>query len=355
VTLPEGSHFCCLALSGPRLRVKREYTVLPGLTVTQDAFELEPHWVEWLGTIQAESFRDSSLFITAVVDGLNADTKGLPLPQFVSNRVRLFHHALSLLGCGYNNAVLLVGGDKHYGGSLHIGPVRPGLTPCTRLPWRKSRKIEASDLERAATILNNLELIYGHVPARLYRRLRKGFNVWIRGVEEGEDWNERLHSFVRATEAILKPTIARKRSAVARKRSKTAKKQWRDVTPTFIDRGQTMIGYSKKSDKLLRQLYDIRSSVEHIKDVLPSVKKERGIHASEAFGFRALQSEILANTIYARILSDETLLKAFSTETKIEGFWNSLRPKRQALWGDAVDLGVEARQSFASQVVPDFY
>jgi hypothetical protein len=158
---------------------------------------------------------------------------------------------------------------------------------------------------------------------------------------------------VRATEAILKPTIARKRSAAARKRSK--KKQWREVTPTFVERGQTMIGYSKKSDKLLRQLYDIRSSVEHIKDILPSVKKERGIHASESFGFRVLQAEILANNIYARILSDETLLKAFSTEAKIEGFWNSLRPKRQALWGDAMDLGAEARQAFASQVVSDFY
>jgi len=50
------------------LRVKQEYNVLPGLTVShmQDAFELEPHWVEWLGTIQAESFRESSLFITTV-------------------------------------------------------------------------------------------------------------------------------------------------------------------------------------------------------------------------------------------------------------------------------------------------
>jgi hypothetical protein len=339
------------------LQIKQEYSVLPGLTVShkQDAFELEPHWVEWLGTIQADSFRESSLFITAVVDGLNADTKGLPLPEFVGNRVRLFHHALSLLGCGYNHSVLLVGGDKHYGGSLHIGPVRPGLTPCSRLPWRKSRNIEASDLERAGTILTNLELIYEHVPGRLYRRLRKGFNVWIRGVEEGEDWNERLHSFVRAAEAILKPTIARKRSATARKRSKTARKQWRDVTPTFIERGQTMIGYSKKSDKLLRQLYDIRSSVEHIKDILPNVRKERGVDASEAFGFRALQAEILASTIYSRILSDARLLQTFSTETKIEGFWNCLRPKRQSLWGETIDLVAQTQQSFASQVVTDLY
>jgi len=357
VIIPEGSHFCCLALSGPHLRVKQEYGVLPGLTVShvQDAFELEPHWVEWLGTIQADSFRESSLFITAVVDGLHIRTQGLPLHQFLDNRVRLFHYALVLLGCGYNQAVLMVGGEKYHGGSLHIGPVRSGLTPCFRPYYRKSKKIEPSDLERAAVILHNLELIYRHVPGRLYRRLRKGFNVWTRGTQEGEEWIERLHSFVRATEAILKPTIARKRSARARKQSKTAKKQWRDVTPTFIKRGQTIIGYSKKSDKLLRQLYDIRSSVEHIKDIMPSVMKERGIDSDETFGFRALQAEILANTIYSRILSDEELLNAFSTEAKVEGFWNRVGHQRQSLWGDVIDLDAEARQSFFSQVIPDFY
>jgi hypothetical protein len=357
VIIPEGSNFCSLALSGPRLRFKQEYSVLPGLTVShvQDAFELEPHWVEWLGTIQAGSFRESSLFITAVVDGLHTDTRGIPLHEFLDNRVRLFHQALVLLGCGYNDAVLMVGGNKYHGGSLHIGPVRPGLTPCFRPYYRKSRKIEASDLERAAAILNNLELLYRHVPGRLYRRLRKGFNVWTRGTQEGEEWIERLHSFVRATEAILKPTIARKRSARARKQSKTAKKRWRDVTPTFIERGQTMIGYSKKNDKLLRQLYDIRSSIEHIKDITPNVKKERGIDSGETFGFRALQAEILANTIYSRILSNEALLNAFSTEAKVEGFWNRIVPQRQSLWGEAIDLDAEARQSFFSQVIPEFY
>ena len=167
--------------------------MLPGLTVsdTQDAFELAPHWFEWLGSIQAESFGKSSLYITAVLPSRH-DSLALPLPQVLDNRVRLFHHALALLGCGYNHSVLMVGGNRHYGGSLHIGrdaPVYLVLHPY----YRKPRKIEMLDLHRAATILTNLELIYSHVPGRLYRRLRKGFNVWIRGVQEGEEWIERLH------------------------------------------------------------------------------------------------------------------------------------------------------------------
>ena len=163
VIIPEDTHFCCLALNGPWLAVKQEHSVLPGITVadTQDAFDLEPHWVEWLGSIQAESFGKSSLYITAVPPSRH-EAHGLPLHQFLDNRVRLLHHALALLGCGYNDAMLMVGGNKYLGGSLHIGPVRSGLTPCFRPSYRKRRKIETADLDRAATILTSLEKIYRH-------------------------------------------------------------------------------------------------------------------------------------------------------------------------------------------------
>lgn len=357
MNIPSGNHFCCLALHGPRLRVKQEHILLPGLIVSheQKAFELEPHWVEWLGTLQADSFRDSTLFITAIVDPLIVDTGTVPVPQSLDNRVRLFHHVLVMLGCGYNDAMLMVGGEKYHSGGINIGPVRPGLTPCFRPYYRQSRKIEVEDLERAAKILENLELIYRHVPGRLYRRLRKGFNVWVRGAQEGEELIERLHSFVRATEAILKPTIARKRGVHARKRSKKAREPWRNVTPTFINRGQTITGASQKNAKLLRQLYDIRSSVEHVKDVMPSVKRVRGVDPEEGFSFRALQAEILASTAYSRILSSDTLLNAFSTELKVEGFWSRRADQRQPSWGAPIDLDAEARQWFFSQIVPDFY
>ena len=352
--IPNGSHFCCLALNGPRLLEKREYQLSPGLFVSneQDAFELEPHWVEWLGTIQADSFRGSSLYVTVVVDSRTRSSNEIPLLQSLDNRVRLFHHALVLLGCGYNNAMLMVGGEKYHGGGMHVGPIRSGLTPCFRPFYRKHRPIETTDLEKATKIFTNLELIYTHVPNRLYRRLRKGFNVWIRGAQEGEEWMERLHAFVRATEAILKCTIARKRDA---KTKKSLKRAWRDITPTFIHRGQTMIGVGKSSESFLRQLYDVRSSVEHIKDVMPAIRQVRGVHESEAFGFRALQAEILASSIYERILTNDTLLSTFSTEAKVEGFWRRRPNQRQATWGSPIDIAAEAYNSFFSQRIPDWY
>ena len=326
--------------------------MLAGLTVsnTQNEFELEPHWVEWLGSIQADSFRNSSLYITAVLQSrYDADQ---PVHQFLDNRVRLLHHTLVLLGCGYNEATLMVGGNTS-SGRLHIGPVRPGLTPCHHPPYRKHRCIEIADLERTKTILTSLEHIYSHAGKPRHKRLRKGFNVWIRGAEETQDWSERLHSFIRASEAIIKPTIIVRRRRVPGKN--TLKTASRRITATFLSRGQTFIGHSKANERLLNQLYDIRSSVEHTKDIMPAVRKARGVSAKEAFEYRALQSEILASTIYSRILCNAELMESFSTDRKVEGFWKSTEGKRQALWGVPIDLEGETRDQFFSRVVPDFY
>jgi hypothetical protein len=347
------SDFCCLALKGPRLQLKQEYTVLPGLTVnnTQNEFELQPHWVEWLGSIQADSFRDSTLYITATLQS-GHDAGSGPAQDFLDKRVRLLHYALVLLGCGYNEATLMVGGNT-LGGGLHIGPVRSGLTPCYRPYYRKHKRIGTADLERSTTILTSLEHIYSHAPNPPYKRLRKGFNLWIRGAEETQDWNERLHSFIRASEAIIKPTIIIRRRRLPGKN--TLKTSSRRITATFVSRGQTVIGHSKASERLLNQLYDIRSSVEHIKDIMPAVKKVRGISGNEAFGFRVLQSEILASMIYSHILGNPELMESFSTERKVEGFWHRTESKRQKTWGGAIDLQGQARDQFFSNVLPELY
>lgn len=138
MTFPDGSTFCCLALKGPALSVKGEYEILSGITVsnTQNALELQPHWVEWLGTIQADAFRESSLYITAVSQ-LRHNGGDLPVHEVLDRRVRMLHFALTLLGCGYNTHVLMIGGNSH-GESPHIGPVRSGLTPCFHPYYRKA-------------------------------------------------------------------------------------------------------------------------------------------------------------------------------------------------------------------------
>jgi hypothetical protein len=65
--LPDNVDFCCLALVGPHLEVSGASTLLPGLTVSNSTapVELDNTWKSWLGTIQADSFKRSSLVIMA--------------------------------------------------------------------------------------------------------------------------------------------------------------------------------------------------------------------------------------------------------------------------------------------------
>jgi hypothetical protein len=352
MTFPADLDFCCLALKGSRLAAAGESAIFPGLTVSDEApFKLEAFWVDWLGTIQAETFEQSTIYLTATRE-YRWQGRGEPVHEFLDRRVRILHHALILLGCGYNEAVLMVGGNTH-GASWHSGPVRSGLTPCFRPYYRKYRRIGIQDLERAAKLVERLEFVFGHAPNPVFKRLRKGFKVWVRGTEEFEEFSEKLHSFVRATEAVLKPTLVRKRTRAEMKRAKKDKREFRPITSSFISRGQSLIEHSADSSALLGQLYDIRSSVEHSKDIMPRVKKPKGIDKKEAFEFRALQCEILADEIYIRILTTPALLEAFSTERKIEGFWSRSARSRSKLWGEVIDLDRLARDQFQSQILPD--
>jgi hypothetical protein len=167
---------------------------------------LDDFWEKWLGTLETDAFRKSSLVITAQETRLS--TVDLRISVDLALRVRLFHKALVLSECGYNSSALLVKANKR-GDHLHIGPISRGWTPSPRPSYRRYKRISADELNRAATMLPSLELIYARAPGPEYRRLRKGFNSWIQGVQS-PDVGERLHFFVRSVEAILRPTTTTK-------------------------------------------------------------------------------------------------------------------------------------------------
>lgn len=235
--------FCCFALTGPVLGVHGPRIVLPELSVSDSSAHIDlDYWRQWLGTLQTDAFNRSSLVITAErFDRYDAGTNHEARKR-IEDRVRLFHFALVLLGCGYNSSALMVGGNTA-GGHLHLGPIHVGLTPCQRPGYRRARRITAQDLRRASTILTSLEHVYGHAPNPDYRRIRKGFNSWIQGVETS-DPAQGLHAFVRAAEAIIRPTTT----------TWTARR----ITKTFCTRGQTFTGYSVRNRRLLGQFYELR-------------------------------------------------------------------------------------------------
>jgi hypothetical protein len=81
--------------------------VTPGLTVSRSVPEvivLDDFWEKWLGTLETDAFRKSSLVITAQETRLS--TVDLRISVDLALRVRLFHKAFVLSECGYNSSAL---------------------------------------------------------------------------------------------------------------------------------------------------------------------------------------------------------------------------------------------------------
>jgi hypothetical protein len=336
----EDTYFCCLALEGPYLRAAREsIEALTDLTVSgsSDALVLDDVWVKWLGTLETDAFRRSGLVITAKRARSIIDNPRIP--HSLDRRVRLFHHALILSGCGYNSRALIVGGNT-YGRHTHLGPISTGVTPSPRPPYRVYKRITEAEVKSASVMMLSMEQIYRHEPASPYRRLRKGFNCWIHGIQS-VDLGERLHFFVRSIEAITKAATGDR-----------SRKQ--GIAQTFKSRARTFVGTSRSSVAVIDQMYDLRSAIEHSYLVMPKLRNPRGISRKEAFALRALQSEIIASTVYSRIFTKGELRAQLRSEKGLEDFWTSLSDQdREDLFGKAIDIRAETNREFRSTIATD--
>lgn len=215
----------------------------------------------------------------------------------------------------------MVSGDIR-NGHLHVGPLGPE-DAYPRPHYRRFVRTTAELVQQAAALLPGAEAVYreGEIP---YRRLRLGFNSWIFGLRN-HYVDHRLHWFVRSLEAVLR--LPR-----------------RLITRTFIDRGQELVGFSPRNEKLLKQLYDLRSCIEHVKGFQRELRKPRGINREQAFAFWSLCAELLASEIYKRIFSSADLRECFRSEARASGFWR--RTQRTGLIGEPIDVWSLANRTF---------
>lgn len=161
-------------------------------------------------------------------------------------------------------------------------------------------------------------------------RLRRGYNAWHRAVLEREP-GERLHQFVRAIEAILRPGKGNSSSG-------------------FSYYCQVFTGKSCQFDKLLRELYKLRSALEHMNPY----ESVLAAHASEERGILALrrtfQAELLASYVYSQIFRDSQLRAEFSTDENITRFWGKALQQPIKFWGNPIDIERLAQTLFDAQI-----
>jgi hypothetical protein len=310
--LPDGTKFACLSL--------KEGSLADGLSEPLDLlrdrslwalfappFEIPQYWQNWLGSLQTRRFSGSNLFLFAT------------LPSGASVRERrekvdsLFY------------AILMHGVPDYQAGLLLIGEKRSGTADVQSVRadnqyYRPAKfgpaEIDGDTLKSAAAAAGGLQTIYRE--QQNYRRLKQGFEAWVKGVSE-EVGIYRLHQFVRAVEAVVKPSTDQ-------------------VREQFIKRCNL---FAVRSAQVLEELYDLRTCVEHMNDWRDVLTQYSSESEQDTIGWkRAYQAELLAGHVYLRILKESKLLENFIDDERIDQFWE------EPSWGEPVDLEIEASRRF---------
>ena len=190
---------------------------------------------------------------------------------------------------------------KDYRPSLGLPPFRLGV----------------DELRRAAGLIDRLRGV--DTGGADWGRLRRGLKVLFDGTLMPNKDGDRLHQFVRAVEALVKPEPEKTRNQFAHRIS------------------QTFTLANDETRAILLQLFDLRSYVEHMHWVIDALEgEEAGRIATVNRGTR--QIDVLARAALLRVMQSDALMDAFRSDATIDAFWRMGDDERVGLWGQRLDI-----------------
>jgi hypothetical protein len=285
-----------------------------GVVVRRDlGIGVGEHWPAWLGSLTMDELKEISLAFFA--------TAGSTRPVVLDAENQALTRALDYIWYG----LLLQGVPSHMEGFTMTGANIGGEIQVRQ--FGRIRDYEPTydmpeflpglaALQRAAALGERLRRI--DVPKSPdWGRLRRGLRSLFRGLRE-KDGGERLHAFVRALEALLKPDIGNTRNQ-------------------FAHRAQTFARASAETRETLLQIFDIRSHVEHVHpaiDALSGKELDRIALANR----RTRQVDTLVRSALTHVLETDALLEVFRTDATIDQFWAIADDQRVTMWGSRVDV-----------------
>lgn len=314
--IPLGSKFGLIALPECSAWLSEPIWLGPGLGLTPNPpVDVSATWSKWLGSLRSEEVATAPLFILSTMpserpDILDGENKEL------ERRAYQFLWAMLLVGVPHYGAAYLLSGGNDEGTPgvrmFHALPRyrwSPGATP---------HQFRETDFRNAYTLHTALDPILRSSGIRRYERLRRGIVAFF-GALEAHYADDRIHQFVRALEAVVKPLIGK------------TKRQ-------FVHRCQTFTGASDHASKALENMFALRSRAEHLQpwdDVLDGYSMSEKQRSLER---RIRQAEALARHVYTRILSTPSLHRHFEDDASIDAFWNLDDGSRRSLWGSILDI-----------------
>jgi hypothetical protein len=287
-------------------------------------------WRSQIGELEIRRINDCSLFITAISADPSMDER-LLLRNLSTSYFSLLCQGVGYSPCGHSpNGVLLVGDNTSDGMRVKsIGNLDAHFEP----PKVISADVVQKHFKATVDLAKGLRTIYGddlEMPWQQerndYLRLRKGFNSLLDAIKHPQA-HIRLHQFVRAIEAVIKP-----------KQGEGLKK--------FIYRCQFFAGRTPQDQKLLGELYEMRSAAEHLNPISDKLAEYPEHERDNLKLLRTYQAELLASFIYRKILTREDVLEHYKSDESIMNSWQQQASDLIALWGDTINLYDAAEDHF---------
>lgn len=317
----EFNSFACMAFSGRGVNfdeqsiwVTEDLLVSSRVPLTMDVF-----WETELGGIATREVSDATTIFVAVSAGENYEA--------LKSYLHSFHYGLLLQGTAYN-----AGGT----GWILGGPIRDGKLHLSSigdmLNFEEPAKVITSAIERkhldlALRLAEGIDSIYSRQKGEEYLRLRKGFGAFILGLR-GDQLYIRLHQFVRAVEAVLKP-------------------RRNNLKNDFKQRSKVFAGDNVQSEEILDDLYELRSAAEHLNPMQDKLLRFDEGDRMNMLTTRCYQAELLARFVYTRILSDPTLILSFESDSSVDNLWAA-----PDLGADNIDLVAAATANYYDFLPP---
>lgn len=314
ITINQGENFYCQTFDGlpvpdeisaglaiaPNIWAGRGLPVVPG-----------EHWEKWLGEL---AFRDirTSLVLTATA---TQPGKGYIVNDKLREKLKHITVGLILQGVPSYHETFLIAGANETGepDARHFGRRRVFYPSYGSKPLSVGR----FELDRAVFLASRLESI-DHKGGD-WRRLRRAIDALTGGSTEPTLQDERLHQFVRSLEGLILPQKAK-------------------TEAQFIHRSQTFAIANDKTAEALKQLFDIRSKVEHLHSALDAVEGATVKEKEEQVYWRTRQVDHLARFAISCIVENDSLREIFRTDASIADFWSKENHERAKLWTSRLDL-----------------
>jgi hypothetical protein len=326
--LAHNHKFAVVALRGANVTteaVSQDVRLDDGLwTLGHPPVMVDETWRKWLGTLRAGALNESNLVIVAtapsacpfILDGEN---------QVLERRCLNVLIGLGLYGLWFDGPGIILNGcqlDERASEPTQVRQVHDSAW-YRRLEHTIPPTLAKGALMEAGRLAERVHILL----QRKGTRLLKGLAAAHKGLE-GRYGDERLHQFVRSLEAIMKPDVGR-------------------TERQFVHRAQVFIGRSSQTKTIARQLYRLRSCVEHMNDyttelIDTATSKEAAEQLAQR---RSLQAGLLATYVYRHILGTPELFTLFSDETTIQEFWATPDREQDQTWdANPIDLETTANE-----------